>query len=67
MNDIFHTAYNNVRLDLGNYLLTQSHILGQGRGVYDLQRVSLTLRYNLNLAKSKYKGTGAGKDVRERM
>lgn len=65
--DIFHKAYNNVRLDLGNYILNQTHILGQGRGIYDLQRVSLTLRYNLNVTKSKYKGTGAGKDVRERM
>ena len=65
--DIFHKAYNNVRLDIGNYILSQTHILGQGRGIYDLQRISLSIRYNLNLAKSKYKGTGAGNDVRERM
>ena len=65
--DIFHKAYNNVRLDIGNYILSQTHILGQGRGIYDLQRISLSIRYNLNVVKSKYKGTGAGNDVRERM
>ena len=67
VSDIFHKSYNNVRLDLGNYILTQTHILGQGRGIYDLQQVSLSVRYNLNVAKRKYKGTGAGKEVRERM
>jgi len=65
--DIFHTAYHNVRIDLGNYVLTQSHILGQGRDVYDLQRISLSARYKFNAAKSKYKGSGAGNSSRERM
>ena len=67
VSDIFHKSYNNVRLDLGNYILTQTHILGQGRGIYDLHQISLSVRYNLNVAKSKYKGTGAGKEIRERM
>ena len=67
VSDIFHKSYNNVSLDLGNYILTQTHILGEGRGIYDLQQVTLSLRYNLNVGKSKYRGTGAGKEVRERM
>lgn len=67
VSDIFHKAYHNVNLDLGNYELSQTHILGQGRGVYDFQRITLAIRYNLNVVKSKYKGTGAGSDARERM
>ena len=67
VSDIFHKSYNNVCLDFGNYILTQTHILGQSRDIYDLQQISLSLRYNINVAKSKYKGTGAGKEVRERM
>lgn len=31
------------------------------------RRVSLTLRYKFNAAKSKYKGTGAGQSQRDRM
>ena len=33
----------------------------------DFNRVILTLRYNFNTARSKYKGTGAGKDARDRI
>jgi len=65
--DIFHTAYHNVKIDLGNYCLQQSHIYGQGRDIYDLQRISLNLSYKFNTVKSKYKGTGAGQESRSRM
>ena len=65
--DIFRTAYHNVRLDLGNYILAQSHIYGQERSEYDPHRLRLTLRYKFNTTKTKYRGTGAGKDVKERM
>ena len=33
----------------------------------DTQRLVLSVRYRFNSAASKYKGTGAGKDVRQRM
>lgn len=33
----------------------------------DTQRVKLSLRYNFNAAKSKYRGTGAGSDSKNRM
>jgi len=65
--DIFHTAYHNVNIDLGNYMLHQSHILGQERSIYDFQRISLSVHYRFNAVKSKYRGTGAGKDAKERM
>lgn len=65
--DIFKTAYHDVRIDLGNYVLTQSHINGQERSSYDKHRIKLSVRYKFNATKSKYKGTGAGKEIRERM
>ncbi len=65
--DIFHTAYHNVVIDLGNYQMQQSHILGQQRDIYDFQRISLSAHYRFNATKSKYKGTGAGQDSRSRM
>lgn len=67
MGDIFHTAYHNAVVDLGNYVSRQSHVLGQQRDVYDFQRLSLSVRYTFNAVKSKYKGTGAGRDSRDRM
>lgn len=66
-NDIFHTAHHNVKIDLGNYCLRQTNIYGQGRNVYDFQRLSLSVSYKFNAVKSKYKGTGAGLDSRSRM
>ena len=65
--DLFRTAYHNVRLDLGNYILDQSHIFGQERSEYAPHHIRLTLRYKFNTTKTKYRGTGAGKDVKERM
>lgn len=65
--DIFHKAYNNVLIDLGNNILKQSHILGQERGMYDLQRITLTVRYSLNMSRSAYRGKGVGKSFIDRM
>lgn len=67
MSDIFHKAYNNVVVDLGNNILTQSHILGIDRGLYDLQRITLTARYTFNVNKNRYKGNGASQNFIDRM
>jgi len=67
MSDIAHTAYHDIRIDLGNYVMTQSPINGQSRNVYDTQCLTLALRYKFNATKNKYRGTGAGADVRSRM
>lgn len=67
VSDIFHKAYNNVVIDLGNNILTQSHILGQARGCYDLQRITFTARYSFNAKKNGYKGKGASKSFIGRM
>ena len=65
--DIFNTARHDVVLDLGNYSLFQSDIVGQDRSHYSLHRISLNIRYTFNTVKSKYKGQGAGKDAKQRM
>lgn len=67
VSDIFHRAYNDVVIDLGNNILAQSHILGRERGCYDLQRITLTARYNFNVSKNRYKGKGASKSFIDRM
>ena len=33
----------------------------------DFQRITLSIRYRFNTVESKYKGTGAGKDAKDRM
>ena len=43
-----------------------SHIIRQTNRM-DSQRIKFSIRYNFNTAQSKYKGTGAGADVRSRM
>ena len=35
--------------------------------IFDNREIELTLRYNFNTAKSKYKGTGAGNSEKERL
>jgi len=64
--DIFRTAHHNVRIDLGNYVMTQTHINGVARSVYDPQTIKLTVRYKFNARTNKYKGTGAGNEVKAR-
>lgn len=67
VSDLFHQAYHDVRIDLGNSIMTQSPINGQSRSVYDPQTVSLSLRYKFNASKSNYRGKGAGEAERHRM
>ena len=57
--DLFNSSQAPLTLYSGNRLMT---IDQEAR-----RRVSLTLRYKFNAAKSKYKGTGAGQSQRDRM
>ena len=65
--DIFNTARHDALLDLGNYTLEQSDIFGGQRGQYSFHRINLSIRYSFNATKSKYKGQGAGADMKKRM
>ena len=56
---LFNSSRASLTLYSGNRLMT---IDQEAR-----RRVSLTLRYKFNAAKSKYKGTGAGQSQRDRM
>ena len=54
---------------LGRYdIMTDcgSHIIKQTNRM-DTRRIKFSIRYNFNTAQSKYKGTGAGADVKSRM
>ena len=57
--DLFNSSRSPLTLYSGNRLMTLDQ---ESR-----RRVSLTLRYKFNAAKSKYKGTGAGQEQRSRM
>ena len=59
-NDLAGTAHNDIATDFGHYKVWQTNIL-------DNQRVKFSIRYSFNAAKSKYKGTGAGSESKERM
>ena len=59
-NDLAGMGHNDVATDFGNYKVWQTNI-------YDTQRVKFSVRYMFNTAKSKYKGTGAGQDTKDRM
>ena len=59
-NDIFHGMKD------GNLLYNQKMTHDQ-TNIYDTRRISLTMRYNFNLAKNKYKGKGAGNDEVKRL
>ncbi|MCQ2181709.1 MAG: hypothetical protein MJY50_06605, partial [Bacteroidales bacterium] len=58
--DLADLARYNVMTDCGSHLIWQTNRM-------DRQRIKLSIRYNFNTAQSKYKGTGAGTDVRSRM
>ena len=58
--DLTYGGHNNIFTDLGHYKITQTVLM-------DSQRLVLSIRYRFNTAQSKYKGTGAGQDVRSRM
>lgn len=50
----------NIMVDSGSHIIKQTNRM-------DNQRIKFSIRYNFNTAQSKYKGTGAGADVRSRM
>ena len=58
--DLAGMAHNDVATDFGNYKVWQTNI-------YDTQRIKFSIRYLFNTAQSKYKGTGAGQDTKNRM
>ena len=58
--DVFQRNRQNIEMDCGYYTLVQhSHS--------NTHRLNLSLRYTFNAQKSKYKGTGAGRDAAGRM
>jgi hypothetical protein len=58
--DLLGLARYNVDSDFGSHTIYQTNR-------FDNQRIKFSLRFNFNTAQSKYKGTGAGKDTRDRM
>lgn len=58
--DIFQRTNQNIEMDCGYYTLNQ-HSSSNNHRLY------VSLRYTFNAQKSKYKGTGAGKDAAGRM
>ena len=58
--DLTYGGHNNIFTDIGHYRITQTVLM-------DTQRIVFSIRYRFNTAQSKYKGTGAGQDVRSRM
>ena len=59
-NDLAGAAHFDAESDFGSHTISQTNRM-------DTQLVKLSLRYNFNTARSKYKGTGAGSDTRSRM
>lgn len=58
--DLAGLAHNDIATDFGNYMIRQTNIM-------NTKRIKFSVRYSFNTAQSKYKGTGAGKDSRDRM
>ena len=58
--DIFRKANESVFINYGSYSIHQTNRM-------DYNRLILTLRYNFNPVRSKYKGTGAGQDAISRI
>ncbi|MBQ9450289.1 MAG: outer membrane beta-barrel protein [Bacteroidales bacterium] len=58
--DLLGLARMNVDSDFGSHTISQTNLM-------DNQRIKLSVRYSFNTAPSKYKGTGAGNDTRDRM
>ena len=59
-NDLFHTEKQGM-------LLYAGRMHGEQTSWYDSREFVLTLRYNFNTTRSKYKGTGAGNDEKNRL
>ena len=53
-------SHYNVDSDFGSHTISQTNRM-------DTQRVKLSIRYNFNTAQSKYRGTSAGSDSKNRM
>ena len=58
--DLLGLARYNVDTDFGSHTIYQTNLM-------DTQRIKFSLRYNFNTAQSKYRGTGAGQDTKNRM
>ena len=58
--DLAGLARYDIDTDFGSHTITQTNRM-------DTQRVKFSLRYNFNTAQSKYRGTGAGSDNKNRM
>jgi len=58
--DLTYGGHHNIFTDRGHYRITQTILR-------DSQRIVFSVRYRFNTAQSKYKGTGAGQDVKDRM
>ena len=58
--DMLHKMANDVFIVYGSYCLSQQTKL-------DTNRLSFSVNYRFNVAKDKYKGTGAGQDAIKRM
>lgn len=58
--DMFRKLRNDVYIYYGSYSIYQTF-------AQDYNRLVFTLRYNFNTARSKYKGSGAGQDARNRI
>ena len=58
--DMFRKGNNNVFIYYGSYSINQTNVM-------DFNRLVFTVRYNFNTARSKYKGSGAGKDAINRI
>ena len=58
--DLAGTAHYDVDSDFGSHTIMQTNLM-------DTQKVRFSIRYNFNAAQSKYRGTGAGTDSKNRM
>ena len=58
--DLLGLARYNVDSDFGSHTITQTN-------AFDTQRIKFSIRYSFNTVQSKYKGTGAGTDSKNRM
>ena len=58
--DLLGLARYNVDTDFGSHTIYQTNLM-------DTQRIKFSLRYNFNTVQSKYRGTGAGQDTKNRM
>ena len=58
--DLLGLAHYDADSDFGSHTIMQTNLM-------DTQKVKLSVRYNFNTAQSKYRGTGAGSDSKNRM